>query len=159
MTRLSGEILPPTEVSDAVMHAPILRDVIAHFMPNGSWDDVRPRGEKIKQVVADEESMEKHGKLTADTTAHAGAVEQLREVVARARQEVPDQGSLGSSVAYGTASINSATRLYELNGDDKPTPVPVRGKAGYDIKRNARCPCNSGKKFKHCHRPLLASRQ
>jgi preprotein translocase subunit SecA len=58
--------------------------------------------------------------------------------------EHPDAGSMGDAAAESSGGVSVASRkAVDVNPEDPTTWGRVR--------RNASCPCGSGKKYKHCH--------
>ncbi|MBN1679461.1 MAG: preprotein translocase subunit SecA [Anaerolineae bacterium] len=78
----------------------------------------------------------------------AKVVSDIFRVIPREQQALPTQVRL-SNVQAGRGAMPIA-------GGEKKAPEPVRNIGMFDnVGRNDPCPCGSGKKFKHCHYPII----
>jgi len=53
-----------------------------------------------------------------------------------------------------TSMVLSHVEIRQSNDDGAPPAAPAEASANAKVSRNVRCPCGSGKKFKHCHGAL-----
>jgi len=90
----------------------------------------------------------------------AKVVQDIFRVAPREEQRFPTQVRL-SNIRAGrgampVASPSNGGRQQPVAGGQPAAPEPVRNIGMYDnVGRNDPCPCGSGKKFKHCHYPIL----
>jgi len=90
----------------------------------------------------------------------AKVVQDIFRVAPREEQRLPTQIRL-SNIRAGrgampVASPSNGGRQQPVAGGQPAAPEPVRNIGMYDnVGRNDLCPCGSGKKFKHCHYPIL----
>ena len=90
----------------------------------------------------------------------AKVVQDIFRVAPREEQRLPTQVRL-SNIRAGrgampVASPSNGGRQQPVAGGQPAAPEPVRNIGMYDnVGRNDLCPCGSGKKFKHCHYPIL----
>lgn len=71
-------------------------------------------------------------------------LESQRELIAQLRRYGPPPQRL-------TAPLGSLSNIAKQMGGTEPVVTSATRSGGRKIGRNERCPCGSGKKFKHCH--------
>jgi preprotein translocase subunit SecA len=89
----------------------------------------------------------------------AKVVQDIFRVAPREEQRVPTQLHL-SNIRAGRGAMPVAPTpdggRQPVAGGQPAAPEPARNIGMYDnVGRNDPCPCGSGKKFKHCHYPIL----
>jgi preprotein translocase subunit SecA len=92
-------------------------------------------------------------------------VHDIFRVAPRQQQQLPqlrltniraERGEMPAAPAPTVPSPRDGRAAVPAGGNQPKAPEPMRNIGMYDnVGRNDPCPCGSGKKFKHCHYPIL----